>query len=154
MESSKRSECSLPGTSMALIDIICYTNFLKIIVAADCYNVSIVISFSSSSQSLCWLSFILPFITCSYLCRNLFLFTFPEIIYAFATCLLYTLLKKRTIPQKVIHAFFFDLLGKNDLCFAWLVSGAIVTMGTDDNSKGLFVAKDFLLAFFFVTLVS
>jgi len=89
-----------------------------------------------------------------YLCRNFFLFTFPEIIYAFATCLLYTLLKERTIPQKVIHAFFFDLLGKNDLCFAWLVSGAIVTMGTDDNSKGLFVTKDFLLAFLFVTLVS
>ena len=65
--------------------------------------------------------------------------------------------EKKNYPSESYSCFLFYLLGKNGLCFAWLVSGAIGTMGTDDNSKGLFynfVTKDFLLAFFFVTLVS
>jgi len=92
---------------MALIDIICYTipeDYCGCRLLQCQYRHQFFILFSELVLVIFHPTFHHMFV---YLCRNFFLFTFPEIIYAFATCLLYTLLKERTIPQKVIHAFFF-----------------------------------------------
>lgn len=131
--------------------------FLKITMAADCYNVSIVISFSSSSQSLCWLSFLLPSITCSYISAAIFFSSLFRKLFILLPPVCYSPCLKKNYPTKLFMLSFFDLLGKNGLCFAWLVSGGIVTMDTNDNSKGLFynlLWMIFCYAFLFVTLIS
>jgi hypothetical protein len=67
--------------------------------------------------------------------------------------LLYTLLGE-SFPRKVIDPSFYHLLGENSLCFARLVPGAIGTMDSHDNSKGIFtMSYDFFLFVLFVSLV-
>jgi hypothetical protein len=132
MESYKRSESSVPGTSMALIDIIFYT-----ILQGNCgcrllqcqSRHQFFILFSELALVICHPTFHHMFV---YLSANLFS-SILRICHMFAI----HPAEKNSFPQKVIHLpFFFHLLGKNSLCFARLVSGAIGTMDTHDNSQG------------------
>jgi hypothetical protein len=118
MEPSKHSECSLPGTSMGLIDMICYTipeDYYGCRLLQCQYRHQFFILFSELVLVIFHPTFHHMFV---YLCCNLFLFTFQEIIYIVATCLLFTLLKKELSHRKLFMLSFFDLLGKNGLCFA------------------------------------
>ena len=132
MESYKRSESSVPGTSLALIDIICYT------IPQD--NCGCRLLQCQSRHQF--------FILFSELAPVIFHPTFHHMFVYLPANLFSSILRKlfMLLPHVAIHTagkksfstFFFYLLGKNSLCFARLVSGAIGTMDTHDNSKGLF----------------
>lgn len=99
MESSKCSECSVPGTSVALIDIICYTipqdRCVCRLLQCQCRH-QFFILFSELALVIFHPTFHRMFV---YLSANLFS---SGNYLCFATCLLYTVLKKETFQLKVI----------------------------------------------------
>ena len=136
MESYKRSESSVPGTSMALIDIICFT-----IPQDNCgcrllqcqSRHQFFILFSELAPVIFHPTFhhmfvYLPATLFSSILRKLFIFCHMFAIHA----------AEKILFLRKLFNFLFLLIGKNSLCFARLVSGAIGTMDTHDNSKGLF----------------